>query len=56
MRRFPTIYWLPKNDKKNPQPYRGGRDLKDLLKFVAGASTDGLKKYDREGKKKKSEL
>jgi len=53
---FPTIYWLPKNDKKNPQPYRGGRDLKDLLKFVAGASTDGLKKYDREGKKKKSEL
>ncbi|GMT00223.1 hypothetical protein PENTCL1PPCAC_22397 [Pristionchus entomophagus] len=55
---FPTLFWLPKGDRKNPVPYNAGREVKDLMNFVAKHSTDGLKGYDRSGKKikKKSEL
>uniref|UniRef100_A0A0N5BWA7 Protein disulfide-isomerase n=1 Tax=Strongyloides papillosus TaxID=174720 RepID=A0A0N5BWA7_STREA len=52
---FPTIYWLPK-DTKIPVPYNSGREVKDFINFIASKSTDGLKGYDRAGKKKKSEL
>ncbi|KAI6241457.1 Protein disulfide-isomerase [Aphelenchoides fujianensis] len=52
VRGFPTIYWLPK-DTKTPVAYNGGREVKDFIKFIAEHSTDGLKGYDRDGKKKK---
>jgi len=56
VRGFPTLYWLPKNTK-TPVPYNGGREVKDFIKFIAEHSTDGLKGYDKAGKKKKkSEL
>lgn len=34
--------------------YTGGREVKDFVKFIAKHSTDGLKTYTRDGKKKKS--
>jgi len=49
---FPTLFWLPKNTK-TPIPYNGGREVKDFLKYIAEHSTDGLKGYDKNGKKKK---
>ncbi|KAL3080297.1 hypothetical protein niasHS_012402 [Heterodera schachtii] len=53
VRGFPTIFWLPKKDKANPVPYQGGREVKDFIKFIAEQSTDPLKGYGRDGKKKK---
>jgi hypothetical protein len=48
---------LPK-DTKIPVQYQGGREVKDFIKYIAEHSTDGLKGYDKSGKKikKKSEL
>lgn len=54
VRGYPTIYWVPKG--KDPVSYSGGRELNDFIKFIAKESTDGLKGYTREGKKKKAEL
>ena len=54
VRGFPTLFWLPKGDKKNPVPYNAGREVDDFVKFIAKHSTDGLKGYDRDGKKLKS--
>ncbi|KAI6191676.1 Thioredoxin domain-containing protein [Aphelenchoides bicaudatus] len=48
----PAIYWLPKNSKV-PIEYRGPGEVADLFKFVAKHSTDGLKNYDKTGKKRK---
>lgn len=45
---------MPKNDKANPVPYHGGRELKDFIKFIAAQATEPLKGYDRDGKKKKA--
>jgi protein disulfide isomerase family A protein 3 len=56
VRGFPTLFWVPKNAKSNPVPYNGGREVKDFVQFIAKHSTDGLKGYTRDGKKKKSEL
>jgi protein disulfide isomerase family A protein 3 len=54
---FPTLYWIPKGRKGVPEPYRGGRELDDFVKFIAKESSDGLKGFTRDGKKKKkSEL
>lgn len=54
---FPTLYWLPKGEKSNPQKYDGGRDLNDFIKYIAKHATNELKNYDRSGNKKsKSEL
>jgi len=53
---FPTLYWLPKNTKV-PVQYNSGREVKDFIKFIAEHSTDGLKGYNKDGKKvKKTEL
>ncbi|VDM52112.1 unnamed protein product [Angiostrongylus costaricensis] len=56
VRGFPTIYWLPKGNKESPLPYNGGREVDDFISFIAKHSTDGLKGYSRDGKKKKTEL
>lgn len=55
---FPTLFWLPKDDKANPRKYEGGRDAKDFIKYIAKHATEELNKYDRSGaeKKAKSEL
>ncbi|WKX89358.1 hypothetical protein Q1695_008756 [Nippostrongylus brasiliensis] len=53
VRGFPTLYWLPKNQKDSPIPYNGGREVNDFISFIAKHSTDGLKGYSRDGKKKK---
>jgi protein disulfide isomerase family A protein 3 len=55
VRGFPTIYYAPKNSKDNPKKYEGGREVADFLKYLAKESTDGLKGYNRDGKKKKKE-
>ncbi|CEF66381.1 Protein disulfide-isomerase A3 [Strongyloides ratti] len=52
---FPTIYWIPKNTKI-PVQYYGGREVNDFIKFIASKSSDGLKGYDKSGKKVKAEL
>lgn len=52
---FPTIYWVPKDKKSNPERYEGGREVKDFLKFIAEKSTNELKGYNRDGKKKKKD-
>lgn len=54
VRGFPTIYWKAKG--KGPVPYNGGRELDNFIEYIAKESTDGLKGYDRKGKKKKTEL
>jgi len=58
VRGFPTLYWLPKGKKSSPKQYNGGRELKDLLEYIAKEATDPLQGYDRSGKKlkKKKEL
>lgn len=56
VRGFPTIYWLPKNNKGSPIPYNGGREVKDFISFIAKHATTELKGYSRDGKKKKTEL
>lgn len=56
VRGFPTLFWLPKNDKKNPVKYDGGREADDFMKYIAKQATDELKGYDRSGKPKKTEL
>jgi protein disulfide isomerase family A protein 3 len=60
VRGFPTIYFAPKGDKKNPKQYNGGREVDDFVKYLAKESTNPLKGFDRNGKgtskKAKSEL
>jgi len=53
---FPTIYFAPKGDKKNPRQYNGGREVNDFLKYLAAESTDPLVGFDRSGKPKKTDL
>lgn len=53
---FPTLFWLPKNDKSNPKRYDGGREAADFLNYIAKHATDELKGYDRKGNAKKTEL
>lgn len=56
VRGFPTIFFAPRNSKKNPKKFEGGREVKDFITYLAKESTNPLKGYDRDGKKKKTEL
>lgn len=56
VRGFPTIFWLPKDDKEKPVSYGEGRELDDFIKFIAKHATNELESYDRSGKPKKTEL
>ncbi|XP_055330013.1 protein disulfide-isomerase A3-like [Paramacrobiotus metropolitanus] len=56
VRGFPTLYFVPKGDKKNPKQYNGGREVDDFIKYLAKESTNPLKGFDRTGKPKKTEL
>uniref|UniRef100_A0A915PNW4 protein disulfide-isomerase n=1 Tax=Setaria digitata TaxID=48799 RepID=A0A915PNW4_9BILA len=53
---FPTLYWVPKNRKDKPEPYSGGREVSDFIKYIAKHATEELKGYKRDGKPKKEEL
>nr|CDS17464.1 protein disulfide isomerase A3 [Echinococcus granulosus] len=53
---YPTIYWVPKASKDKPIPYKGGREVDDMLKFVAKSATDELIHYTRDGQLKQEEL
>lgn len=55
---FPTLFWIPKNDRANPVRYDGGRELDDFIKYISKHATKELKGFDRSGKGKadKSEL
>uniref|UniRef100_A0A0R3RV38 Protein disulfide-isomerase n=1 Tax=Elaeophora elaphi TaxID=1147741 RepID=A0A0R3RV38_9BILA len=56
---FPTLYWVPKNRKDKPEPYSGGREVDDFIKYIAKHATEELEGYKRDGKpkkKKKEEL
>lgn len=55
VRGFPTIYYAPKGSKDSPKKYEGGREVHDFIKYLAQESTDGLKGYNRDGKKKKKD-
>lgn len=58
VRGFPTIYFAPKGDKKNPRTYNGAREVDDFIKYLAKESTNKLQGFDRNGKalKNKTEL
>lgn len=56
VRGFPTLFWLPKDEKLSPKKYEGGREVDDFLKYIAKHATNELKGYDRSGKVKKTEL
>jgi len=45
---FPTIYFAPANDKKNPIKYEGERELDDFVKFLKEKATVSLKKAKEE--------
>lgn len=52
---FPTLYWLP-SDTKTPESYQGGREVDEFVKFISKKAVNELKKFDRNGKEKKTEL
>ncbi|KAL5110064.1 putative protein disulfide-isomerase ER-60 [Taenia crassiceps] len=56
VRGYPTIYWVPKASKNKPVAYEGGREVDDMLKFVAKSATDELVHYTRDGQPKQEEL
>jgi protein disulfide isomerase family A protein 3 len=49
---FPTIYFVPKNNKDSPRKYEGGREVDDFIKFLAKEASEPLNGYDRNGSKK----
>jgi protein disulfide isomerase family A protein 3 len=57
VRGFPTLYWLPKDQKDKPVRYESGREVDDFIAYIAKHATNELKSYDRDGKaKSKTEL
>ena len=32
---YPTLYWAPAGDKKNPKKYQGGRSMDDFKKWIS---------------------
>ena len=53
---YPTIYWVPMDSKDAPVQYQGGREVDDMLKFVAKSATKELSYYTRGGEAKQEEL
>lgn len=57
VRGFPTLFWLPKDNKDKPVKYEGGRQLDDFVKYIAKHATEELKGFNRKGEaKSKDEL
>jgi protein disulfide isomerase family A protein 3 len=53
---YPTVFFVPRNDKKHPKVYDGARETDDVIRYIAASSTEELDGYDRQGKEKKQEL
>lgn len=53
---YPTLFWLPKDSKGRPEMYMGGKNLEELIEFIASNASSELKNFDRNGAVKKSEL
>ncbi|KAF8564118.1 hypothetical protein P879_11900 [Paragonimus westermani] len=53
---YPTLYFVSKLSKEAPKQYEGGREVDDLINFVARESSQELRGYNRMGVAKKSEL
>jgi protein disulfide isomerase family A protein 3 len=49
----PVLFFAPKNNKKNPVKYDGGREVDDFIKYIAKHSTNSLSGFTKEGKVKK---
>lgn len=49
---YPTIYYLRKNRKHKPIMHFGGTHFLDLIRFIAKHSSEDLKNFDRNGKRK----
>lgn len=56
VRGFPTLFWLPKDDKSKPVKYEGGREVDDFIKYIAKHASSELSGFDRSGNPKKTEL
>lgn len=50
VRGFPSLFWVPKDAKDSPVKYEGGREIDDLIAYIAKHATNRLKGYDRKGK------
>jgi len=48
---FPTIYFSPRKDKKNPKAYSGGREVNEFIAYLKSEVSGGLKTIDGSGKK-----
>nr|CAG4640764.1 EOG090X0438 [Eulimnadia texana] len=55
VRGFPTLFWLPKDNKSAPRRYDGGREVDDFIKYIAKHATNELKGFDRAGNPKSKE-
>lgn len=58
---YPSIFWVPANDKKNPKKYSGDRDVKSFIDFIKKEATTPLslskkKKSSSSSEETKSEL
>jgi len=53
---FPTIFWVPKNDKDSPKIYDGPRTSDGMTAWVAKEATQELQSYSRSGARKTVEL
>ena len=54
VRGFPTLFWLPRDGKSEPQLYEGGRELNDFVRYLAKHATSELEGWDHAGKVKKT--
>lgn len=50
---FPTLYWAPMNDKKNPKKYQSGREVSDFAEFIKREATNPVELPEPEKKEKK---
>ena len=48
---YPTIFFVPKKNKKIPKIYEGNHEVVDFINYIAKHSTEPLIGYSRDGKK-----
>jgi len=46
---FPSIYWLPSNDKDSPGKYEGKQQFDHFIACIARFATQQLISYNRNG-------
>ena len=40
---YPSLVWVPKGDKQNPQKYSGGRSIEDFRSWISENGSGGKK-------------